>query len=167
MTRRFIRHNKRRVEEQRTGLRFGLFPQNKKRRTTGGFRMIFQGKTAIFSLALLLIFSMAVANRIEKSASVPESTAGENQVLIFRSMDLLAEHFEKHGSEMGYREEEDYLAAANEVVQNPDALHKKEAEDGDDVYYLETSNDLVIVSTDGYIRTYFRPEDGIAYFNRL
>ena len=32
--------------------------------------------------------------------------------------------------------------------------------------YLEASNELVILSTDGYIRTYFRPEDGIEYFNR-
>ena len=27
-------------------------------------------------------------------------------------------------------------------------------------------DEFVIVSTDGYIRTYFKPEDGIAYYNR-
>ena len=34
-----------------------------------------------------------------------------------------------------------------------------EEEDGDDVYYLEENNGFVIVSIDGYIRTFFYPED--------
>ncbi len=84
----------------------------------------------------------------------------------FRSEKLLNEHFEKHGIEMGFGSKEDYLKAANAVIQNPDALHKLEAEDGDDVYYLEATNEFVIVSTDGYIRTYFLPDAGIDYYNR-
>ena len=86
--------------------------------------------------------------------------------VLFRSDELLEEHYEKHGREMGYASSEEYLAGANAVIHNSDVLHKTEKEDGDDVYYVEASNDLVIVSTDGYIRTYFRPEDGIAYYNR-
>ncbi len=39
-------------------------------------------------------------------------------------------------------------------------------EDGDDVYYLESTNEFVIVSTDGYIRTYFYPSNGKDYFDR-
>ena len=38
--------------------------------------------------------------------------------------------------------------------------------DGDDVYYLEEKNGFVIVSVDGYIRTFFYPDDGLDYFNR-
>ena len=67
---------------------------------------------------------------------------------------------------MGYASAEEYLAGANAAIHRSDVLQKKEKEDGDDVYYVEATNDLVIVSTDGYIRTYFRPEDGIAYYNR-
>ena len=67
---------------------------------------------------------------------------------------------------MGFASAEEYTAAANRVISDPASLHKKEQEDGDDVYYLEKTNDFVIVSTDGYIRTYFRPDDGIDYFNR-
>lgn len=52
------------------------------------------------------------------------------------------------------------------VIHAPEALHKLEAEDGDDVYYLEATNEFVIVSTDGYIRTYFYPSDGKEYFDR-
>lgn len=84
----------------------------------------------------------------------------------FRSEKLLNEHFEKHGIEMGFGSKENYLEAANAVIQNPDALHKLETEDGDDVYYLEATNEFVIVSTDGYIRTYFLPDAGIDYYNR-
>ncbi len=84
----------------------------------------------------------------------------------FRKVEYLQEHFEKHGAEFGYASADEYLAGANRVVVSPEALHKLEAEDGDDVYYLESGNEIVFVSTDGYIRTYFKPDDGKAYFDR-
>lgn len=84
----------------------------------------------------------------------------------FRSEALLSDHYEKHGMAMGFASAAEYEAAAAKVAENPDSLHKLEAEDGDDVYYLESTNEFVIVSTDGYIRTYFYPEDGIEYYNR-
>lgn len=84
----------------------------------------------------------------------------------FRNDRMLKEHFEKHGQEMGFSSAEEYLAAANAVVNNTSALHKTEKEDGDDVYYLEATNEFVIVSTDGFIRTYFYPNAGIDYYNR-
>ena len=67
---------------------------------------------------------------------------------------------------MGFQSAEEYLAAANAVIANPNVLHKKEAEDNDDVYYVEATNDFVIVSSGGYIRTYFRPDRGIDYYNK-
>ena len=73
---------------------------------------------------------------------------------------------EQHGIEMGFTSPEAYEQAAAAVVQNKDALHKLEEEDGDDVYYLESTNEFVIVSTDGYIRTYFYPSNGKDYFDR-
>lgn len=84
----------------------------------------------------------------------------------FRNDKYLLQHFEKHGDEFGYATKEEYLAGANKVISSKDALHKTEAEDGDDVYYLEQSNEFVIVSVDGYIRTYFKPSGGIDYYNR-
>ena len=83
-----------------------------------------------------------------------------------RNTELLEEHYQKHGIEMGFSSVEAYLAAANQVVNNSAVLSKKEEEDGDDVYYLEETNEFVVISTDGYIRTYFCPEDGIDYYNR-
>jgi len=101
---------------------------------------------------------------IEEAAKESEDTETVSN-LKFRNKRLLSEHFEKHGQEFPYDSEEDYLAGANKMLSNPDKLHKKEAEDGDDVYYLEATNEFIIVSQDGYIRTYFKPRRGIDYYN--
>lgn len=84
----------------------------------------------------------------------------------FRNNTLLTEHFKKHGNEFPYNTKEEYLQGANIMLENPNKLHKIEKEDGDDVYYLESTNEFIIVSRDGYIRTYFKPSRGIDYFNR-
>ncbi len=82
----------------------------------------------------------------------------------FRSRKLLNSHYEKHGIEMGFDSAEEYEAAAAAVAVNPDALHKLEQEDGDDVYYLEDTGEFVIISTDGFIRTYYYASK--SYFDR-
>ena len=84
----------------------------------------------------------------------------------FRKEEYLEEHFEKHGKEMGFKSAKEYEKAASDVVNNPDSLYKTEKEDGDYIYYLESTNEFVVVSTDGYIRTYYNPSDGIDYYNR-
>ena len=108
----------------------------------------------------------SVQREIEDSANQEQTNESVTLQYRFRNSELLNEHFQKHGVEMGFATKEDYQAAASAVVTNANALHKLEAEDGDDVYYLEASNEFVIVSTDGYIRTYFKPNDGIEYYNR-
>ena len=104
----------------------------------------------------------------EQAASSEEMNSQEAAVTAytFRSKDQLEDHYQKHGVEMGFGSAEEYQQAANRVISDPDTLHKPEAEDGDDVYYLERTNEFVIVSKAGYIRTYFYPSDGIDYFNR-
>lgn len=94
------------------------------------------------------------------------STPSVEEYLSFRNESLWESHYEKHGIDMGFASMEAYLEAANLVLYNEDTLHKIEAEDGDDVYFLEETGEFVVVSTDGYIRTYFIPDAGIDYFNR-
>ena len=60
--------------------------------------------------------------------------------LTFRSNHLLMEHFLKHGAEFPYSSAAEYLRGANRVIKDQNALHKAEAEDGDDVYYLAAAN---------------------------
>ncbi len=104
----------------------------------------------------------------DESESAADSFADEQteRIYKFRSESNLQSHFEKHGREMGFSDAESYEQAAAAVVKSPEALHKIEKEDGDDVYYLESTNEFVIVSTDGYIRTYFLPSSGKSYYER-
>lgn len=102
----------------------------------------------------------------EAEAAEDSEAAGASVTYTFRYDSLWESHYDKHGIDMGFADKEAYLAAANEVIANPDTLHKIEGEDGDDVYYLEETNEFVVVSADGYLRTYFLPDDGIDYYNR-
>ena len=118
--------------------------------------------------------SAAVTEKQTEAVTVPASevkTEQKQEAAVaasyrFRSKKLKDQHYQKHGIEMGYADADAYEAAANEVVSDPSSLHKTEKEDGDDVYYRERDNAFVVVSTDGYIRTYFYPNGGKAYFDK-
>ena len=99
---------------------------------------------------------------------VTESPADydDETAYVFRNSKLLNDHYKKHGEEMGFASAEEYEEAASAVVNSPDALHKKEKDDNDDVYYIEETNEFVVVSSDGYLRTYFLPDKGKAYYDR-
>lgn len=99
-------------------------------------------------------------------SSKPESEPIVRTEYKFRNQKLLDQHYEKHGRDMGFASAEEYEKAAAAVPNNPEVLHKTEKEDGDDVYYVESTNEFVVVSTDGYIRTYFNPDRGIDYYNK-
>lgn len=102
----------------------------------------------------------------EADSTIDEASKTYGQYYTFRNESTLEEHYEKHGVEFDYNNANAYQDGANEVINNPASLHKTEKEDGDDVYYLESTNEFVIVSADGYIRTYFKPTDGKAYYDR-
>lgn len=102
----------------------------------------------------------------EESKEVSEDSMASAPELYFRNDSLLESHYEKHGIEMGFDSAKEYEKAAAAVTTDPDVLHKLEAEDGDDVYYLERTNEFVVVSKDGHIRTYFHPSAGLDYYNR-
>ena len=97
---------------------------------------------------------------------IDQDALQEYKVYRFRSSKLLNQHYEKHGIEMGFASAAEYEQAASDVVNNPAALHKTEKEDGDDIYYVEATNEFVVVSTDGYIRTFFCPDSGKKYFDK-
>ena len=118
------------------------------------------------------------APTVEETSEAVEVTSDEGYPVVddsyvayhFRSKKQLNEHFEKHGAEFDgdfdYQSAEDYEEGASDVINNDDALFKYEKEDGDGVYYIEATNEFVILSKDGYIRTYFRPTKGKKYFDK-
>lgn len=89
----------------------------------------------------------------------------EYTVYHFRNKSRLNDHYEKHGKEMGFSTAEDYERRASDIINDPMSLFKIEAEDGDGVYFVEASNEFVVLSTDGYIRTYYICS-GRDYFDR-
>ena len=105
--------------------------------------------------------------KVETTTEVESETETAEYVEYkFRNKNLLNQHYQKHGKDMGFADAKAYEKAASDVVNNKDALHKTEEEDGDDIYYVESTNEFVVVSTDGYLRTYFNPDRGLDYFNR-
>ncbi|SEK41520.1 hypothetical protein [Ruminococcus albus] len=108
--------------------------------------------------------SAAVTEAVVNEESISED--GEYTEYWFRTKKQRDQHYEKHGIDMGFASADEYRKAASDVVNDPTALHKTEKEDGDDVYYIEDTNEFVIVSKDGYLRTYFKPDKGKAYYDR-
>ena len=104
-----------------------------------------------------------------KPATTEKQTETESkayEAYRFRNKSLLNSHYEKHGIEMGFKSAQEYEKAASDVINNPAALYKTEKEDGDHVYYIVATNEFVVLSRDGYIRTYFKPAQGKKYFDR-
>lgn len=117
-----------------------------------------------YLLLFLCIFSLVLPTGSEIKEQ--KQVVVDYQEYHFRNRDLLESNYEKHGKEMGFSSSKEYEMSASDVVNNPESLHKTEKEDGDDVYYKENTNEFVVVSTDGYIRTYFNPDSGKKYFDR-
>lgn len=108
----------------------------------------------------------SVAENVSEANDFGKDSAPQYIEYRFRNAKLKNQHYEKHGIEMGFASADAYEIAAADVANSREALHKLEAEDGDDVYYIERTNEFVIVSKDGYLRTYFNPSRGIDYYNR-
>ena len=119
--------------------------------------------TAVLILAVLVLIFVFLKGSGQEE---PPENGTEYIEYTFRSERLLSDHFNKHGIEMGFDSMEDYERAASDAANNPEALHKLEKDDGDDVYYIEETNEFVVISTDGFIRTYFCPDSGKRYFDK-
>lgn len=112
------------------------------------------------------------ASTAEETTAATEETeplqlvtlAPEKEQLHFKNEERLLEHFEKHNEDFGYASAEEYEAGANAVIHNPKALSKLEKEDGDYVYFLESTGEFVVVSPKKVIRTYYLADRD--YFNR-
>lgn len=109
----------------------------------------------------------AQTTETDADTAAPALTTRPDEYVLyhFRHKDRLEEHFEKHGKEMGFSTAEDYERRACDIINDPTSLYKVEAEDGDGVYFVEATNEFVVLSTDGYIRTYYICS-GREYFDR-
>lgn len=127
------------------------------------FTSVIAGLLVILALFIGKVFNIDILSLWQDTNYTNEQSISSLQ---FRNEKLLEDHFVKHGNEFGYSTKEEYLAGANRVINSSSSLHKQEGEDGDDIYYDKNNNEIVFVSEDGYIRTYFKPSEGIDYYNR-
>jgi len=104
----------------------------------------------------------------EKTAVVLEKRQPANSGVGFASRQKWIDHYQKHGREFGSISKEQYLLKAQELRDRPvggDILEHVRS-DGVTTRFDRTSGDFIAFNANGVIRTYFRPNDGEAYFRR-
>jgi hypothetical protein len=86
----------------------------------------------------------------------------------FRDAGHLVEHFQKHGAEFGEISEEEYLRRAQQLRDRPAGGEILESirQDGVITRFDRSTGAFLAVDPDRTIRTFFRPNDGEAYFQR-
>ena len=87
----------------------------------------------------------------------------------FRSTARLVEHFEKHGREFGAISQAEYLQRAQQLRDAPvggDIVEVVRQSDGIISRFDRGSGAFLAADPDGTIRTFFKPNDGEAYFRR-
>lgn len=86
----------------------------------------------------------------------------------FKTQELLDSHFEKHAAEFGNITKQQYLKGAQDLVSSKPGgnILTKVRPNGDTIFYNKATNEFAVKTSDGIIRTYFKPTDGINYFNR-
>ena len=112
-----------------------------------------------------------------KTTAAPETTKAAEKTTEdskyveykFRNKDRLDEHYVKHGEEMGFPNAAAYQKAASDIINaagQPGVLSKYKSDGSrDQCYYVEATKEFVVLSNDGYIRTYYICS-GIKYYNR-
>jgi len=123
-------------------------------------------------LAALLLAVLAVALPACGGASSATLDAPGIQVSTgvgFRSPQLLAEHYRKHGREFGDVSQTQYLRLAQRLRDRPpggDIVQIVRPADGVVTRFDRGSGAFIAFNRDRTIRTFFKPNDGERYFRR-
>ena len=102
------------------------------------------------------------------TAPVESELAVRYPAIGFRDAGHLAEHFHKHGAEFGGITQAEYLRRAQLLRDRPAGgdILESVREDGVITRFDRREGDFLAVDTDRVIRTFFRPNDGEAYYQR-
>lgn len=86
--------------------------------------------------------------------------------ITFESPELLTRHYEKHQGEFGDITETEYLNRANQLYREAlsDDVEQIMRSDESISKYKFSTNEFLVVTKDGKIRTYFKPEKGSDYW---
>jgi pyocin large subunit-like protein len=117
------------------------------------------------ALTALIVAVMVAMRSSHHASAAPAPTHPE---IGFHSRQHLAEHYEKHGREFGGVSMDEYLRLAQTLRDRPaggDVLEFARA-DGATTRYDRASGAFISFDSDLQIRTFFKPNDGEAYFRR-
>lgn len=103
-----------------------------------------------------------------KPNTQPKSSVTIRTEIGFASRKKFVDHYEKHGGEFGSISKEEYLRQAQELRDRPLDASVLEAVRSDGVItrFDKTTGAFLAFNADRIIRTFFKPNDGEAYFRR-
>jgi pyocin large subunit-like protein len=115
------------------------------------------------------VTSSSASAPVTPSASVPSAPPGARSAIGFRTAERLADHFAKHGAEFNAPNADAYLVLAQTLRATPpagDVLEIVRPTDGVISKFDRPSGAFIAFDADSTIRTFFKPNDGEAYFRR-
>jgi pyocin large subunit-like protein len=125
-------------------------------------------KLLVVLLAALLLAGCGGTATKQAAASSVQAPDAPVSTVGFRSAGQLADHYQEHGAEFGAADEASYLRLAQTLRDAPlggDVLEIVRA-DGVTTRFDRATGAFVAFGDDLVIRTFFRPADGEAYFER-
>lgn len=102
------------------------------------------------------------------TAPAPKSAGSVRTEVGFATRQKFLDHYDKHGGEFGSISREEYLRQAQELRDRPLNASVLEVVRSDGVVtrFDKTTGAFLAFNADLTIRTYFKPNDGEAYFRR-
>jgi len=95
----------------------------------------------------------------QKTTKCPEDSTWGNP-------DTLQDHYDRHGSDFGSSDPQDYAKSANEFYNDRGNHQVKVDQNGTTRVYDPNTNTFGSYNADGTTRTFFKPTDFQAYFDR-
>lgn len=113
------------------------------------------------------------SSAVSSSVTAPAPSASQTQVRSDHRRSRwhnsnLQRHWEKHRAEFPeYHSAEEYGEGTVDFVDNPpEGTLRKTTAEGDQMFYHPPSNRFAVVTADGNIKTCFKPDQGMRYWNR-
>lgn len=81
----------------------------------------------------------------------------------------LDKHFDEHGKDMGFDNKESYKQHAIKFANTVDKKNCTsfvDSKTGSTYKYNKVTNELAIITKDGYVVTYFKPKEGYDYYKK-
>lgn len=102
----------------------------------------------------------------DSKGSLTKVIADAIMQITFESPELITKHYEKHREEFGDITEAEYLQKANQLYAEAlsDDIEQFTRSDGSIVKYKFSTNEFLVITKEGNIRTYFKPVDGADYW---